>query len=176
MEFRAPESGEISTQGEDLQDYARALGIEDPPAVEVVREVSPEQQVEAVRDCMVENGDSVVDPQSSSLEWVVPKDGEVSFSLAIYTCNARFPIAQQYRNPLDAEGRGVLWGHWVGETIPCLEALGYTVAVPPSRETFVAGALWDPRASTMEQVWADVDQGRWTDEESVYTDQCPTEP
>lgn len=161
---------------EELSDYARVLGIDDPPAVEVVREVSPEDQVGALRECMGESGFAVSDPQSTSLEWDVPQGQDEAFSLAIYVCNARYPIAQEHRAPLDADGRGGLYDHWVSETIPCLQSLGYSVEVPPSRDSFMAGAMWDPRASTMEQVMADVSEGRWASEDSVYGQECPTEP
>ncbi|WP_157621740.1 hypothetical protein [Serinicoccus hydrothermalis] len=160
----------------ELKDYAEVLGVDDPPDVTVVREVSPEDQMVAVRDCMAESGFTVSDPDSLNLEWEVPEGQGEAFSLAIYTCNAQYPIAQEFRGALDADGRGVLYDHWVDDTIPCLESLGYSVDTPPSREAFMAGAVWDPRASTMEQVLADVDQGRWSTEESVYGEECPTEP
>lgn len=167
---------QVDSRGSELEDYAKSLGIDDPPSVEVVREVSPEEQVDAVRSCMSEFGYAVSDPESGYLDWEVPQSQSDSFYLAVYTCNARYPIGEDFQGALDEAGRGSLYDHWVTETIPCLEKLGYSVDVPPTRESFVAGVAWDPRASTMEQVLADVDEGRWASENTVYVDECPADP
>lgn len=172
--------GRLDVEGrhaEELRGLADDLGIVDPPAVDVVRVVALDESVGARQLCMEELGFPVEGPTAGILEWEVSEGQQEAFSLALYTCTARYPIAAEDMAPLDETQMGALYDHWQDETIPCLEALGYAVEQPPSRESFVeGGVVWDPRESTYESVMLDVERGRWADEESVYSGDCPTEP
>lgn len=120
-------------------------------------------------------GVSPVNPGRVSLEWEPAEEQQEAFHRAYYTCSAQYPIAGEFQ-PYDGEQLGAVYDHWVEETIPCLAALGYETSGMPSREAFIGGVVWDPRESTYQDVMRDVSNGRWIDEEDVYTTQCPTNP
>lgn len=163
------------TGHQDLPALARSLGIEDPPDVPVVQEISAEEHIPMLESCMTEAGFPPVNPGRASLEWEPAEEQQEAFHRAYYTCSAQYPIAGEFQ-PYDGEQLGAVYDHWVEETIPCLAALGYVTSGMPSREAFIGGAVWDPRESTYQDVMRDVSNGRWIDEEDVYTTQCPTSP
>lgn len=159
----------------DLAALARSLGIEDPPDVPVVQEISAEQHIPMLESCMTEAGFPPVNPGRPSLEWEPAEEQQEAFHRAYYTCSAQYPIAGEFQ-PYDGDQLGALHDYWVDETIPCLAALGYETSGIPSREAFIGGAIWDPRESTYQEVARDVSNGRWIDEEDVYSTECPTNP
>lgn len=173
----APVSDSTAESDDPAALYAQEMGIENPPDVEVVREVSPSEELPILVDCLTEAGFPPETPADVSIpEWQIPEAQVDAFNLAEYTCKAQYPLAAQYTEPLEGEQLGVVYDFWLTETIPCLADLGYEVEEPPSRDVFIAGEPWDPRESTYEQVMADISAGRWVDEEQVYSVECTTTP
>lgn len=158
-------------------EYARDLGTSDPPSVDVVREVQPEEYSTVLEECLTGAGFPPSTPAGSRMpEWDILEEQSAAFSLAEYVCWAQYPVAAESQSSLTDEQMGLVYDFWLSETIPCLAELGYEVAEPPSRAAFVGGQLWDPRESTYTSVMLDVQSGRWENEEIVYSEQCVTDP
>ena len=121
----------------DTRDYlaqtARMFRVDDPPAVETVRVVEPEELPALVAQCMNDSGFAA----DSSGTITVPSDQTDSLNLAYYTCYAKYPIDEKYLQPLDADQRRYIYGYWVASEIPCLAGLGYDIPAPPSEQTYL---------------------------------------
>ncbi len=121
------------TRTDYLAQTARMFGVEDPPDVDVVRAVEPEELPALVTQCMAESG-FVADSTGTI---TVPSDQTESLDLAYYTCYARYPIDEKYLQPLNAGQRRYIYRYWIDSEIPCLAGLGYSIPAPPSEQTYL---------------------------------------
>lgn len=162
---------------DDLAAFAESLGLSNPPSVQPIREISPEEEFQVISECMDLAGFPAEDDFGDSLDWDIPESQVESFSRARYTCQAQYPLAAEFDQPLDRDGLSSLYDYWMKETMPCLEDLGYTAAVPPpTKEAYLGGFLWEPREAVYAQVMADVDGGRWSGPGEVFGLLCPVDP
>lgn len=126
-----------------LVDMAASLGLDDPPDVPLVRWAKGGVDYgDAVGSCLSEKG-FLAEPDGFfgfSYPEGVPPSQEDSFSLALYTCNARYSPDPIFQLEWSADQLRLLYDYWDQFYIPCLAAHGVTVDVSerPSRESWVA--------------------------------------
>jgi len=168
----AAEEVGYESMDEALADVAEMYGIEDPPHVEPVREITPAESKEVLDQCLADRG----------CPWV---GGHIQFTaeqrdsldMDHYICIAMFPIRQEYLEPLDQAAWGRIYDYWVSETVPCLRAEGLDVAEPPTRVTFVESRSWTPDSDHVRsQVEKRVTAGAYPNTEHVFTALCPVTP
>lgn len=75
------------TRDEQLADLAKSMGIESPPTVEVIREVTPQEAVEVTAQCMAGAGWG-----SEDGVYTIRTEQEDAFVLAQYRCAAAYPV------------------------------------------------------------------------------------
>lgn len=139
-----------ATREEWLAGQARLYGQDDPPTVEVVREVRPEETAEVMKECMAEFGFEIHgDPSGSGFSAEYPSEQREAFDEASYTCTARFPLMPVFYQPYDEQSLDRLYDYFAEEASACLESLGFAASDPPTRARFVesyraSGRLWNP--------------------------------
>lgn len=129
----APVEAPRQTREGYLAELATSLRIEDPPVVEVVRELEPEEVSEVVQECLGAAGF----PTGADGAISHPEDQQETFYLAYYTCHAQFPVKEIYLQPLTDEQRLFIRSHWIDSVIPCLAELGYELPQPPSAQAYL---------------------------------------
>lgn len=122
------------TRADYLDRIAGMFQVDDPPAVEVVRVVEPEELQPLVTQCMAEAG-FVAD---SSGTYTFPEDQTASLHLNFYICYAKYPIDDRYLQPMTTDQRLYVRTYWIESAIPCLADLGYVIPQPPTEETYLA--------------------------------------
>lgn len=140
----------IAWRAEYLQRRAVQSGIQDVPAVELIRwSESHEEYDVAHANCLTEagfparlsyrGGGIVFDPG-------VPPEQDEALNLAMYVCEAKYTGRPEIMTDFDDEQLGVLWDYWTEAYIPCLEGNGVRVAEePPTRESFIADFYTESR-------------------------------
>lgn len=113
------------------------------PAVALERWVNPRGEHDEVMTlCMTDSGFPVeVDNGGISYPMGPPPAEQLSaWSLAWYTCNARFTPDPDYSQDWTEAQIGLVYDYWDQYFIPCMEAHGYPInrAQQPSRETYVS--------------------------------------
>lgn len=133
-----------------LAGQARLYGQDDPPMVEVVREVRPEETAEVMKECMAEFGFEIHgDPSGSGFSAEYPSEQREAFDEASYICTARFPLLPVFYQPYDEQSLDRLYDYFAEEASACLESRGFAPSEPPTRARFVekylaSGSLWNP--------------------------------
>lgn len=109
--------------------------------------------------------------------WDTPEDQLGGLNMALYVCEAMYPVADRYRERLTPAQLNVVYDHLVEVTVPCIRELGYDVADPPSRERFVEReGAWEEFSSVESQVAQDATRnGRWQSYQE-FLDTCPPMP
>lgn len=109
------------------------------PTVELERVIAPEDWVATMVECLHSegfpgartNGSGGIDAGS------LPGAQAQSYSIARYTCSVRFPVLPEASETPSDEAMRVWYDYMLSEQIPCIEALGYSLAEPPSFEVFL---------------------------------------
>lgn len=126
-----------------LDGLAAGHDISDPPAVEVVQRVRPEEQSALVAACMEDRGWSVeIDPDDGGIMAQAPSNQVTALNQAWYICWASYPPLEQYLRPMTDGELIRLYDYYVGDLMPCLEGEGHEID-PPSRETWLEEAKVD---------------------------------
>ncbi|SEB99705.1 hypothetical protein SAMN04489844_1474 [Nocardioides exalbidus] len=123
---------------------AEAIGLEDPPKVDLVRWITPEEWASALRECLTNAGFPVgytTDGGISSAN--IPGEQTPALELAMYVCMGEYAIDPRYSEELNTEQRGILYDYQTTYYVSCLKKLGIEVSKPPSREVFMATADGD---------------------------------
>jgi len=152
---------------------AESMGLDDPPSVSLIRQISPAESQAVWQLCLKEAGWDLVETDGADPYFDVPVEQEQAFNLARYVCYSQYPVADKYTDPLSQEQLEVLYEHWTSITVPCFEELGYDVGDVPTRESFLANPMWHPAIAIQEQVGPDVASGRWPSTEHVLYEVCP---
>lgn len=129
--------GSLSVE-EQTADLARSLNITDPPDVEPVRVVAPEDRGPLVEACLAEEG------YSSASEQGIPTEQIAAYDLASFVCLASYPVDPRFTGTWGERQTTIQYDWTVEEVIPCLAAAGYTTTGLPSREVFLATWSTDP--------------------------------
>lgn len=157
---------------EVLAGAAEMYGIEDPPKVEPVRQITPAESMDLINECLVERGWTMSDGT-----FTYPDEQDEAFRTDSYICTASYPIRQEYLQPLDDTAWENIYDYWVAKTLPCLRGEGIEATNPPSLETFMATRSWTPDDRHVRQQVEDlVSQGKYPSTEYVFTTVCPVSP
>lgn len=147
---------------------ARGLGLSNPPNIDLVRWISPEEWAPSMLGCLAGQGLPVGYTADGGIDSsLVPSDEQPALQLAMYSCTAQFTVDPRYSMPLNAEQRGILYDFLTTSYVPCLGGLGIEVAVPPSRQRFIAAGDddgWQPQLG--------LPRGRVTEANAA----CPVRP
>lgn len=180
-----PESGEGSADGPTASvpdggaagdDLARELRISDPPSVEVVREIAPDEYDAVLGECMEGAGFPAKSGDDSGLAFDFPDDQAEQASLALYVCQREYPVAERFEAGLSEEGARVMYQHLVESYVPCVSAKGYDVAEPPSLEKYLGTPerdRWTPWMEVHAQIRAQPDSGGLIGQ---LENECPPAP
>lgn len=158
-----PATPGISGQGEELIDdpdlraelaseaaiLAEQLGILDPPPVEPIRLIEPDEYGETMVRCLNDAGFTAqltADGEGVSYPHLETASMIESLDYARYVCESQFPLMRKYLAPLSGEQLSLLYHYRADELIDCLSAEGYPVTQPsPGLELFVSsGGAWSP--------------------------------
>lgn len=122
--------------------YARDLDGP-PPDIEVVRwtETMADYGV-AIEECLGEQGFTVEHDGRGGFDIPngVPPHQEDAYNMAVYSCEATYPINPVFMQEWSSEQLGLLYDYWDQYFIPCLAAHNITVntADKPSREVYIS--------------------------------------
>lgn len=130
-------AAEREVQGKSL---ASALGVTDPPEVDIVREVDTWEADQVNRDCLVAAGF----PASTEGGWDIPKDKSDNFNLAQYTCMMQYPIPKKYAKEWGEDQVHIQYIWTRDFVIPCLAHEGYSITGLPSETAFVDSYFTNP--------------------------------
>src|SRR5699024_6148130 len=111
----------------------------DPPSVEIVRVVEPDEQLELVAECMQEGGWPETQLSNGGLRYENLPEQEEAMNEAFYTCFASYPLVEEFL-AVDREHYEELYAYFVNELKPCLESQGLEITEPPSLESWLAVA------------------------------------
>lgn len=126
-----------------MRSHALSLGIDDPPAVRPVRVVRPDEVEQLIATCLTELGFPATADPNGGVGYESAPGQELAGAVAEYTCLGRYPLADQYVQPLSREQRVVYYDWQVDEVLPCLTALGYPAPEIPSRDVYLSGdVIW----------------------------------
>lgn len=122
------------------EQWAAFYGVENPPAIDMVRYVDTVELDATLQECLAAAGY----PTESNGGVNVPSGNEDAYALAQYTCAVEYPVPERYTKEWgDAQVR-TQYSWTVEFVIPCLEALNHPVAPPPSESVFVDSWASDP--------------------------------
>lgn len=120
-----------------LDDLLRDFPDAEVPDVERVRLVSLEEWPLAMAECLSAEGFGAV-AEDGGLSASAPFGQELPYAIAYYVCSVEYPIDPRVMVPLVEDQIRYLYDYYTQVMTPCLEAEGYEVPEPPSRQTFVS--------------------------------------
>lgn len=165
---------------ETFEDHAAGLaaqlGIDDPPRVEPIREVAPDDEGLRIQtQCMIDLGWPYREDRDGGWVLELQVAQEDAFNLDSYVCQLQYPVAARYRQPWGESQHRARYAYLVDDYLPCVRSHGYSVAEPPTFEVFVegdaAGSPWVPSSEVLPQVLADIPE-RWASWDA-FDDVCP---
>ncbi len=128
---------------------AAASGIRNPPAVALIRFISPAELGQTMTACLSGKGipATVVANGFGYQVGDFPSSQNQAANLAQFECSASYPIHPQYllRKSHIALEREY---HWMVSTqVPCYQAQGFSISQPPSMDVWIASyatGAWGP--------------------------------
>ncbi|WP_146076517.1 hypothetical protein [Rathayibacter sp. AY1A7] len=108
------------------------------PEVERVRVVKPAEWAGAMVGCLDAAGfaaEEIPDGGITSSE-EIPTAQNGAYALALFECQAAYPVDPRYTIPLNTEQIDYLYSYYRDSLKPCIEGQGYEVPDVPSREVF----------------------------------------
>lgn len=115
------------------------------PEVEIVRRVNPDDWAMTIADCLQESGyPDVTADADGGLSFENLGTQAEQFALAKYVCVAQFPLEKRFTAKLTDEQLGGLYDYMTLVQTPCLEAQGFDIPAPPSKQRFVETYLTAP--------------------------------
>lgn len=144
------------------------------PHVEIIRRVDREVWAATIADCLREAGypDVNADPDGG-LSFETLESQAEQFALAKYVCVAQFPLETRFTAPLTEEQLGRLYDYMTLVQAPCLEAQGFDIPAPPSKQRFVETYATAPEWLPYANLPLDVLQ---SDRLAEIQDLCPEDP
>ena len=141
------ETPERITREEWLEGIAEMSDLEDPPEVDMVREVGEDEAGRVLAQCLTDAGfpsSEVGDGVRTDLEG----EQEEAYELALYVCTAQYPPPMRYLQPLGDEQLRILYDYQSSEVVDCLVAAGFDRPTVPTLEVFIAdfraNRPWNP--------------------------------
>ncbi len=163
-----PESEKQMLNDQRLKELAETLDLLDPPSVEAVRWIYPEEVGSVVVDCLREAGFSA-SPTADGRGFKADAGTEAQIPvlrMAWYRCSAMYPMdPRTLHTSWTTAQKSVTYAYLTEALIPCLNDLGITGLDAPSRSVFLADpASWQ---------YPDPGNGRTMD---LWTHTCPPNP
>ncbi|MEP7762534.1 hypothetical protein [Sanguibacter sp. 25GB23B1] len=113
--------------------WAEFYGVSDPPEVEMIAEVMPEERQRYIDDCLGEAGVIVLGP--GLIHVPVARSDEVA--LAQYTCAMQYGSPARYTQEWGVDQKHIQYTWTLVDVIPCLEAQGHSTVGMPGQLEFV---------------------------------------
>ncbi|ANJ25422.1 hypothetical protein ATC03_00185 [Agromyces aureus] len=145
---------------------------EDRPEIPVVRTISRSEWGEVMAACMAEQGFSVTIGSDGGMgSGDLPESQAGAYNLAIYVCDASYPLDPKYSAPLNESQQRYLFDYLTTDLVECLEDQGFDTGSAPSWQKFAegleSGTMWNPFTAL-----PDVSPKRFQEIESA----CPQSP
>ncbi len=138
------EQEKMAKRAANLALEAEVSGLEDPPKVELIRWITPEEWAPALVECANDRGFPVGYTTDGGIDSAnIPGEQGPALELAMYECMAEYSIDPRLREPLNGEQRGILYDYLVSSYVSCLAKLDIEVSAPPTREVFMSTAEGD---------------------------------
>ncbi|UOE42822.1 hypothetical protein [Agromyces larvae] len=78
----------------------------------------------------------------------LPSAQAATYNLALFTCEASYPLDPKYNAPLNESQRRFLYDYLSNELVDCLEEEGFDIGSPPSWQQFTESldgeSMWSP--------------------------------
>ncbi len=166
-----------SLRMEHLAIVAKGMHLADPPKVELVRWIDLKDYAAVNVTCLLDQGFPARADGGQGIVYgeEVPVSQDRAYTVAIYTCEARYPVHPYYSLPPSRAALSKLYDWYVKVSRPCLERAGYDIPAPPSSETWTEAYLakgqdlWTPWSSIP---WPSLGEGTRTSLEET----CPQGP
>ncbi|WP_127130265.1 hypothetical protein [Georgenia sp. SYP-B2076] len=142
-----PSDWDLERRQELLAETAAATGLTDPPDVDVVRWVNPEDASDIAVECLRDAGFPVKQEADGYSYGSNEEDQQDAYFLASYVCNARYPVRLDIDRPLSDEELDAVYAHLEDVFLPCAAEHGYAGLSTPSREEYaraMQGETLDP--------------------------------
>ena len=127
------------------------------PAVALVRVVEDSEWLDVYAQCLTDAGFPAT-VQGDSLNVRIAAGQEEPQAVAYYVCQAKYPVRPEA--PLSDPEISYLYHYYVNSLTPCLEAEGFAIPDPPSKQQFtddyLADVFWTPYdyvSGSNEDVW-----------------------
>ena len=117
-----------------MLNYAASLGIENPPPIEIIRVVEPEETFDLIEACLDAAGFVAQSPGFRML----PEEQLPALTLARWECTARYPFDEAHLQPETESLILFIRQHWAEVVTPCLAEQGIQLAPVPTEDTFLA--------------------------------------
>ena len=145
----------LALRDSQLAELAETLGIADPPVVDLVAWVTPEESRDAWVGCLVDAGVTAAAAGVADIQYD-PADAE-----ALWACRAAYTLDPRVARPLGSDKLSIVYRYYVDVQVPCLESRGFTIeeAEPESRfkPHYYTDHGWVPyRSVPAEDVTADL--------------------
>jgi hypothetical protein len=172
-----PEGDTSQQYAERAASLAQEYDIQDPPQVDIVRTVTPEETDQVQAQCMQEAGWPANVLPDGGVEYDYAAEQEPEFNLALYTCLVQYPPQAHHLGGMDEQQWSTMYDHLVNVFVPCAEREGFDVGEIPSKETYLAqpdGQKWFP-GSQIARTITTGGSDRYTDVEQFQA-VCPPTP
>lgn len=125
-----------------LESLAAQSDIQDPPEIDLIRwTTTPQDAGHAAAVCLTEAGfPASYDEAAGGIIFDgggVPDSQTEALNSASFVCNSQYTPVPGLRTDWNADQLGLLYDYWTEAYVPCVEARGYAVEEPPSREVYV---------------------------------------
>lgn len=129
-------SNDMLTLDDYLESVAFMAGVEDPPPVEVIREVDPRERSQVLVECLQEQGVDAYIVADGGYGIDSPTAQQDAVSLAMYVCEAQYPLMPVFYRPFDTEILERVYTYFEQDVTECVEESGWEVDLV-SREQFI---------------------------------------
>lgn len=122
------------------ESLSQSFGIDDPPQVEVIRAMLPEELDDTLLACVTEEGF----PLTAEGVFKIPEGQKTAYNMAQYVCRMRYPVIERYAQPLKAKQIEIQYDWTIQFVIPCLEQQGFRISNVPTEARFIDTWNSDP--------------------------------
>ena len=137
-----PAAADLWTREDFLAQRAEGWGIEDPPEVDLVREVHPDEVGETMRTCMADYGFNIEVDFNGGWGGPIPVGQEDLWYETAYVCMAKYPLMSVFYQPYDDATLQRIYDYLSTDVATCFADNGAPVTMP-TYQTFRAQYDYD---------------------------------
>ncbi|RLP80756.1 hypothetical protein D9V34_00625 [Mycetocola lacteus] len=116
---------------------AKFPDAEIPDEVRVSRIIAPDEYAEVFSRCLTDAGFTARAHPDGGIRFdEIPDEQAQAQAVALYTCQATYPLDPRYTQPLTGSQIAYLYDYYRDRLLPCLEGEGHTVSDLPSLTRF----------------------------------------